>query len=209
MKGTTYMIRHGTGICGFKKWAGIEPPCSVWSSGLPPRRGFLRRSRSRILPISFPRKNPRRRRKNPFPFRSWYRRTDYPALGAAQSVPVGPGSRYSRALSPDFTPESLDQYTKWLPGTGYSHASFPQCRQRYDYYYRVTSVVTGREAGMSGHFQSGKGGCRQKTDPAESGDDEQSLQNDGRPHDPTAHRHSGRFIQSGASRPSPVAQDAL
>lgn len=57
------------------------------------------------------------------------------------------GVKISRALEPDFKPDSLDQYTKWLPGTGYSQCVLcPSAASDKTYYYRVTSVSTGGEA---------------------------------------------------------------
>lgn len=57
------------------------------------------------------------------------------------------GIKVSRALDPGFAPDSVDQYTKWLPGTGYSQCVlYPSAASDKTYYYRVSSVVTGREA---------------------------------------------------------------
>ncbi|MDD2236721.1 MAG: hypothetical protein PHG65_05910 [Kiritimatiellae bacterium] len=57
------------------------------------------------------------------------------------------GVKISRALEPDFAPDSLDQYTKWLPGTGYSQCVlFPSAVSDKTYFYRVASVSTGDEA---------------------------------------------------------------
>lgn len=57
------------------------------------------------------------------------------------------GVKITRALEPDFKPESVDQYTKWLPGTGYSQCVlFPSAASDKTYYYRVSSVSTGKAA---------------------------------------------------------------
>jgi len=57
------------------------------------------------------------------------------------------GVKISRAFEPDFKPDTVDQYTKWLPGTGYSQCVlFPSAVSDKTYYYRVASVETGAEA---------------------------------------------------------------
>jgi hypothetical protein len=57
------------------------------------------------------------------------------------------GVKVQRALSPDFTQGTIDQYTKWLPGTGYSQVVlFPSAASEKTYYYRVSSIRTGEYA---------------------------------------------------------------
>ena len=89
------------------------------------------------------------------------------------------GVKVTRALAPDFAPETVDQYTKWLPGTGYSQCIlFPSAASDKTFYYRVTSVVTGREAVCLGVSNPVKVEAAKKKDDLESESGEQSQQND-------------------------------
>lgn len=89
------------------------------------------------------------------------------------------GIKVTRALAPDFAPETVDQYTKWLPGTGYSQCIlFPSAASDKTFYYRVTSVVTGREAVCLGVSNPVRVEAAKKKDDLESASGEQSLQND-------------------------------
>ena len=57
------------------------------------------------------------------------------------------GVKIARAIAPDFSQESIDQYTKWLPGTGYTQCVlFPSASSAECFYYRVSFVETGKKA---------------------------------------------------------------
>ena len=68
----------------------------------------------------------------------------------ANALPSG-GMKISRASSSEFTPESLDLFTKWLPGTGYKQAVLPAtAASETAFFYRVASLQPGEPPRLLG-----------------------------------------------------------